>query len=180
VVTPVNRLVTACPYSAPHVEAPDPDIIVRRYRDLGKDHDPAMHQQARSIQCPANNRMSAALAPSPQPRPAPTGQALPPCRVESKEVRKWLDNKPQLNGRLTASTPRAHALASRRLGRPHRVRPQIYRKPRFARAAAHRRTVERRRSNYLLRWRREGIHGLSLAGTGPRQQAKSLCRSALR
>jgi 2,4-dienoyl-CoA reductase-like NADH-dependent reductase (Old Yellow Enzyme family) len=51
--------------------------------------------------------------------------------------------------------------------------------PRFARAAAHRRTVERRRSNYLLRWRREGIHGLSLAGTGPRQQAKSLCRSAL-
>src|ERR1700686_4150329 len=33
VVTSVNRLVTACPYSAPHVEAPDPDIIVRRYRD---------------------------------------------------------------------------------------------------------------------------------------------------
>ena len=30
-----------CPYSAPHVEAPDPDIIVRRYRDLGKDHDPS-------------------------------------------------------------------------------------------------------------------------------------------
>ena len=42
-----------------------------------------------------------ALAPSPQPRPAPTGQALPPCRVESKEARKWLDNKPQLKGRIT-------------------------------------------------------------------------------
>jgi hypothetical protein len=41
VVTSVNRLVTACPYSAPHVEAPDPDIIVRRFRDLGKDHDPS-------------------------------------------------------------------------------------------------------------------------------------------
>lgn len=40
-VTSVNRLVTACPYSAPHVEAPDPDIIVRRFRDLGKDHDPS-------------------------------------------------------------------------------------------------------------------------------------------
>ena len=41
VVTSVNRLVTACPYSAPHVEAPDPDIIMRRFRDLGKDHDPS-------------------------------------------------------------------------------------------------------------------------------------------
>jgi hypothetical protein len=41
VVTSVNRLVTARPYSAPHVEAPDPDIIVRRFRDLGKDHDPS-------------------------------------------------------------------------------------------------------------------------------------------
>jgi hypothetical protein len=40
VVTSVNRLVS-CPYSAPHVEAPDPDIIVRRFRDLGKDHDPS-------------------------------------------------------------------------------------------------------------------------------------------
>jgi hypothetical protein len=30
VVTSVNRLVTARPYSAPHVEAPDPDIIMRR------------------------------------------------------------------------------------------------------------------------------------------------------
>jgi len=28
-------------YSAPHVEAPDPDIIMRRFRDLGKDHDPS-------------------------------------------------------------------------------------------------------------------------------------------
>jgi hypothetical protein len=30
VVTSVNRLVTARPYSAPNVEAPDPDIIMRR------------------------------------------------------------------------------------------------------------------------------------------------------
>jgi hypothetical protein len=30
VVTSVNRLVTARPYSAPYVEAPDPDIIMRR------------------------------------------------------------------------------------------------------------------------------------------------------
>jgi hypothetical protein len=30
VVTSINRLVTARPYSAPHVEAPDPDIIMRR------------------------------------------------------------------------------------------------------------------------------------------------------
>lgn len=48
-MTSVNRLVTACPYSAPHVEAPDPDIIVRRFRDLGKDHDPSDHHPTRSI-----------------------------------------------------------------------------------------------------------------------------------
>jgi hypothetical protein len=58
-----------------------------------------MHQQARSIRCPANNRRSAALAPSPQPRPAATRQALPPCQETG---RKCLDTKSQLKGRLTA------------------------------------------------------------------------------
>jgi hypothetical protein len=29
------------------------------------------------------------------------GASATACRVESKEVRKWLDNKPQLKGRLT-------------------------------------------------------------------------------
>ena len=37
VVTSVNRLVTARPYSAPYVEAP----IRTALRDLGKDHDPS-------------------------------------------------------------------------------------------------------------------------------------------
>lgn len=87
-VTSVNRLVAARPHSVGHVEAPDPDIIMRRSATSERTMTPAMHQQAKSIQCPANNRMSAALAPSPQPRPAPTGQALPPCRVESKESKE--------------------------------------------------------------------------------------------
>ncbi|GLR92544.1 hypothetical protein ACVIU7_007919 [Bradyrhizobium liaoningense] len=43
----------------------------------------------------------------PATRPAPTGQALPPCLVESKEARRWLDIKPQLKGRLTIAR---HAL----------------------------------------------------------------------
>jgi len=41
VVTSVNRLVAVRPHSAANVEAPDPDIIMRRFRDLGKDHDPS-------------------------------------------------------------------------------------------------------------------------------------------
>ena len=40
-VTSFNRLVAARPHSAAHVEAPDPDIIMRRSGDLGKDHDPS-------------------------------------------------------------------------------------------------------------------------------------------
>ena len=41
VVTSVNRLVAARPHSVEHVEAPDPDIIMRRPNDLGKDHGPS-------------------------------------------------------------------------------------------------------------------------------------------
>jgi hypothetical protein len=71
---------------------------------------PAMHHPTRSINARLKIIMSAALAPSPQPRPALTGQTLPPCRVESKEVRKWLDNKPQLKGRFTPKLHLRHRL----------------------------------------------------------------------
>ena len=71
---------------------------MRRLATSERTMTPAMHQQARSIRCPANNRRSAALAPSPQPRPAATGQALPPCQDTG---RKCLDTKSQLKGRLT-------------------------------------------------------------------------------
>jgi hypothetical protein len=44
---------------------------------------PAMHQQARSIRCPANHRRSAALAPSPQPDQLQRGKRY--RRARSKE-----------------------------------------------------------------------------------------------
>jgi hypothetical protein len=86
VVTSVNRLVAARPYSAVHVEAPDPDIIMRRPNDLGKDHDPSDGSTRWRLRLPViANRFipshwqlhATALAPSPQPRPVPTGRALP-------------------------------------------------------------------------------------------------------
>lgn len=45
--------------------------------------------------------MPAALAPSPQPRPVPTGRALPPCLGVALRV---LDKNPQLKGRFTSKT----------------------------------------------------------------------------
>jgi hypothetical protein len=41
VVTSVNRLVADLPHSVEHVEAPDPDIIMRRLATSEKDHDPS-------------------------------------------------------------------------------------------------------------------------------------------
>jgi hypothetical protein len=39
--TSVNRLAAACPHSAEHDEASDPDIHYEALDDLGKDHDPS-------------------------------------------------------------------------------------------------------------------------------------------
>jgi hypothetical protein len=106
VVTSVNRLVTARPYSAPYVEAPDPDIIVRRFRDLGKDHDPS---DASAGQVDPMPRLTIVCQPrSPRLRNPDQLQrgkryAMPGGEQGSKEARKWLDNKPQLKGRLTSN-----------------------------------------------------------------------------
>jgi hypothetical protein len=122
VVTSINRLVTARPYSAPHVEAPDPDIIMRRSATSERTMTPATTSTRWRWKPPVTSGQitvwlaiasQPALAPSPQPRPAPTGQALP--RVGSKEVRKWLDNEPQLKGRLTNALIAKSASESRAL-----------------------------------------------------------------
>ena len=39
--TSLNRLEAVRPHSDPHVEASGPDIIMRRFGDLGKDHAPS-------------------------------------------------------------------------------------------------------------------------------------------
>jgi len=93
------------PYSAGHVEASDPDIIMRRSATSERTMTPAKASTAgkvRFIRCPVGDYLASALAPSPQPRPAPTGRALLPG--ESKQERiltTKLDNNPQLKGRLT-------------------------------------------------------------------------------
>lgn len=64
-MTSVNRLVTARPYSAPHVEAPDPDIIMRRPATSERTMTPAMASkrplrvsgESRPIQYGAGNHM---------------------------------------------------------------------------------------------------------------------------
>ena len=81
-MTSLKKLAAARPHSAGHVEAPDPDIIMRRLATSERTMTPAMHQQARSIQCPANNRMSAALASS----NGASATAVPGGEEGSKEV----------------------------------------------------------------------------------------------
>src|SRR6202021_2563029 len=88
-----------------------------------------------------------------------------------------VQGNPDGGGRL----PGRHrgAVASRRQGGPDRFRPQVHRQSRSARAIAHRRTLQCRRSAALLRRRREGGHGLSVSGTGSRRTTEGLCRPAL-
>jgi hypothetical protein len=86
----VNRL--ARPHSAAHVEAPDPDIIMRRVsRPLGKDHDPsdginaiALRFRELTTHYRAGNRFASRARPISATRLAPMGRALPLCRMASK------------------------------------------------------------------------------------------------
>jgi 2,4-dienoyl-CoA reductase-like NADH-dependent reductase (Old Yellow Enzyme family) len=71
------------------------------------------------------------------------------------------------------------AVASRRQGGPDRFRPQVHRQSRSARAVAHWRTLQCRRSDDVLRRRREGVHGLSVSSTGSRRTIEGLYRPAL-
>jgi hypothetical protein len=72
VMTSVNRLVAARPYPAVHVEAPDPDIIMRRLATSERTMTPGdgitalrFSSESSPIQYRAGNQVPAALAPSP-------------------------------------------------------------------------------------------------------------------
>jgi hypothetical protein len=100
--TSFNRLVAVLPHSVGHVEAPGPDYHHAALDDRGKDHDPSDDVNAIALKPPSEVRLSnawvaiispSALAPCPQPRPAPTGRALPPCRWRAE---KEFDNNPRL------------------------------------------------------------------------------------
>ena len=68
VVTSVIRLVAARPYSAVDVEAPDPDIIMRRCATSERTMTPAKTSTSPGDPMPwPAKHVSAALAPSPQP-----------------------------------------------------------------------------------------------------------------
>jgi hypothetical protein len=86
VVTSFIRLVTVRPYPAAHVEAPNPDIIMRRSTTSERTMTPAMalprsdsHRHSRQTHCQAR---------SPRLRycPAPTGLALPPEQNAGKKT----------------------------------------------------------------------------------------------
>jgi N-ethylmaleimide reductase len=88
-----------------------------------------------------------------------------------------IQGHPDRGGRFSAR--HRGAMASRRQGGFDRFRPKIHRQPRPSRAVARWRCVQHRRSDDVLRRRRERIHRLSFAGSGPRRAAESLRRSAL-
>jgi hypothetical protein len=101
VATSVNRLVAARPHSAAHVEAPDPDIIMRRCATSERDHDPSDgidrstidRSNARQPSCLSRARaVSATLTSS-------DGTSATVVLLENSKGK--LDNKPQLKGRLT-------------------------------------------------------------------------------
>jgi N-ethylmaleimide reductase len=80
-------------------------------------------------------------------------------------IRKEIQGNPDRGGWLPGRY--RGAVASGTQGGSHRFRPQVHRQSGSARAVTPWRSLQHRRSNDLLR-RREGIHGLSFAGAGPR------------
>ena len=106
-VTSVNRLVADLPHSVEHVEAPDPDIIMRRLATSERTMTPAMAPYDRvelclpSDQCRADNRMPAALAPSSLSRAGPAERQAA-CRY----CRKDRNNPVRLHRERNASTDR--------------------------------------------------------------------------
>jgi hypothetical protein len=131
VVTSVNRLVAARPYPVVHVEAPDPDIIMRRPATSERTMTPAMASkrplrfsgESRPIQCRAGNRMR-------QPR-SPVSTTLTSSDGASATallgvVLRVLDTNSQLKCRLTIGRnkgfldqagDRVHEIGRRAFGR---------------------------------------------------------------
>jgi hypothetical protein len=104
VVTSVNRLVPARPYPAVHVEAPDPDIIMRRPATSERTMTPAMASkrplrfsgESRPIQYRAGNHMRQ-LTRLHNPDQSDGASATALLGV----VLRVLDKNSQLKGRLT-------------------------------------------------------------------------------
>jgi hypothetical protein len=109
VVTSVNRLVAARPYPVVHVEAPDPDIIMRRPATSERTMTPAMASkrplrfsgESRPIQCRAGNRMRQPRSPV---STTPTSSDGASATALLGVVLRVLDTNSQLKGRLTESS----------------------------------------------------------------------------
>ena len=84
-VTSVNRLVAVSPYSAQHVEAPDPDIIMRRHATSERTMTPAASS-------PLHPRSPCLRNKAGSDRPSTT---------TAKRNGESLDISPQLKGRIT-------------------------------------------------------------------------------
>jgi hypothetical protein len=85
---------------------PDPDIIMRRVCELGKDHDPSDGSNATVSRFTETDRPTSGLAIPLPPALAPFSQPGHLRRVERYRFAEWLqqdelDIKPQLKGRLT-------------------------------------------------------------------------------
>jgi hypothetical protein len=112
VVTSVNRLVAARPYPAVHVEAPDPDIIMRRPATSERTMTPAMASQrplrfsgeSRPIQYQADNHMRQPRSPV---STTPTSSDGASATALLGVVRRVLDKNSQLKGRLTINAYRS-------------------------------------------------------------------------
>ena len=98
--TSVNRLVAARPYSAANVEAPDPDIIMRRYATSERTMTPAKTSTSPGDPMPGRHSTY-------QPR---SRRLRNPDQLRRHEryrraagTKGELDNNPQLKGRMTVS-----------------------------------------------------------------------------
>jgi hypothetical protein len=108
VATSVNRLVAARPHSAGHVEAPGPDIIMRRCATSERTMTPAktstgLVQVIPRLAGKHDHRarvVSATLT-------SCDGASATPCRWRVQKCK--LDNKSQLKGRMTAQRSKARS-----------------------------------------------------------------------
>lgn len=108
-MTSVNRLVAARPHAAAHVEAPDPDIIMRRFATSERTLTPGdgINAIALRIYRIANDTPPGWLSIC-RPRSPRLRNLNPLRRAERYRLAEWLqrklDKNPQLKGRLTYRT----------------------------------------------------------------------------
>ena len=102
------RLVAARPHAAAHVEAPDPDIIMRRSATSERTLTPATASTRSRSDLPLANDALPGWLSICQPRSSRLRNLNPLRRAERYRFAEWLkrklDIKPQLKGRMTVPT----------------------------------------------------------------------------